>query len=129
MVTILSYLRSIRILWQDEAFRVAMGLAAGLVTTGTLVYMLLEHWSPLEALYFSVVTLTTVGYGDLSPKTDLGRAFTIIFILVGIGLIVALASRVVDSMVTSRAERLHQAGRGARPSGPDEASSQPAGES
>ncbi|KYG37989.1 transporter [Bacillus gaemokensis] len=41
----------------------------------------------IDALYFSVVTLTTVGYGDFSPQTDFGKIFTIFYICIGIGLV------------------------------------------
>jgi hypothetical protein len=119
MATIILFIRSFERLWNDETFRIIVGLATGLLVAGTVIYMVIEGWSPLEALYFSVVSLATVGYGDLAPKTDIGRAFTIVFILAGIGLIVALASRVVDSMVTDRAQRLHQAGGRAGPSDDD----------
>ena len=46
----------------------------------------------LDALYFSVVTLTTVGYGDFSPQTDIGKIFTIIYIIGGIGIIFGFMS-------------------------------------
>jgi hypothetical protein len=39
----------------------------------------------LNALYFCVVTLATIGYGDLHPETRLGKVFTIIYIFVGVG--------------------------------------------
>lgn len=41
----------------------------------------------MDSLYFSVITLTTVGYGDFSPQTPGGKIFTMIDILVGLGLI------------------------------------------
>jgi hypothetical protein len=126
MATILSFLRAFRNLMQDETFRVIVGLATGLLITGTVVYMLVEHWSPLDALYFSVVTLATVGYGDLAPQSDVGKAFTIVFVLAGVGIIVALASRIVDGMVSDRAERLHRRGGPMRPTGPDDGSPDPA---
>jgi len=54
---------------------------------GTVIYHFVEGWRWLDSLYFSVITLTTVGYGDLSPQTDFGKIFTIIYILTGIGII------------------------------------------
>ena len=49
--------------WERRSTSVVSGLAAGTLLTGTLVYHLLEDWSWVDSLYFSVVTLTTVGYG------------------------------------------------------------------
>lgn len=51
---------------------------------GTVAYMLLEKWSFVDSLYFSTVTLTTIGYGDLYPTTPASRFFTVIFIIVGV---------------------------------------------
>ena len=59
-----------------------MPLVAGaLVLTGTIVYWRFEDWTIIQALYFSVVTLTTVGYGDLTPTSAGTQIFTIIYIL------------------------------------------------
>ena len=113
MGTITAFIRAFRVQWHDETFRAIVGLAAGLLIAGTVIYTIVEGWSPLDALYFSVVTLTTVGYGDLAPTTDLGKGFTIVFILAGVGIIVAFASQVVNAMVADRTERVrarHAAG-------------------
>lgn len=105
MSTITAFIRAIRVMWQDESFRAIVGLAAALLVSGTVFYVIVEGWSPLDALYFSVVTLTTVGFGDFAPHTDLGKGFTIVFILAGIGIVVAFASQVVNAMVADRTER------------------------
>lgn len=63
-----------------------------LLATGTIFYSSVEKWSILDSLYFSVVTLTTVGYGDLSPTTTVGKAFTILYIFSGISIIAASIS-------------------------------------
>ncbi|MEI7690256.1 MAG: potassium channel family protein [bacterium] len=68
----------------------ASGAVISLLATGTIVYHYLEGWSWISALYFTVVTMATVGYGDLHPTTDLSRLFTIFFILFGVT--IALAS-------------------------------------
>ena len=58
-----------------------------LIGTGTFSYMALEGWNSIDAFYFSVSTLTTVGLGDLTPTTQESRLFTSFYILVGIALI------------------------------------------
>ena len=113
MGTITAFIRAFRVQWQDETFRAIVGLVAGLLIAGTVFYTIVEGWSPLDSLYFSVVTLTTVGFGDFAPQTDLGKGFTIVFILAGIGIIVVFASQVVNAMVADRTERVrarHAAG-------------------
>lgn len=66
---------------------VTLLLVATYLGSGVLFYSLHEGWDPLDALYFSMVTMSTVGYGDLSPSTTTSRCFTGAFILVGIVLV------------------------------------------
>jgi voltage-gated potassium channel len=61
---------------------------------------------PVDSLYFSVITLATVGYGDLAPVTTAGKLFTIIYILVGIGLFVAVARHLATGLATSRSKKV-----------------------
>ena len=59
----------------------ALPVVAGvLVLTGTTFYWQTEDWTFIQALYFSVVTLTTVGYGDFTPTSAGTQIFTIIYI-------------------------------------------------
>ena len=102
------FVEAIRAQMDDDAFRATLVLFVGLLVVGTLVYSFLEGWSLLDSLYFCVVTLATVGYGDLHPVTDLGKAFTIIYILTGVGVLVVFASRVVNTMVDRRSEVVHE---------------------
>lgn len=110
MRTFGAFVRAFRKLWADASFRALVGLAGGLLVTGTVVYAVVEKWSLIDALYFCVVTLSTVGYGDLAPKTELGRGFTIIYILVGVGIIFAGAARIVEVMVAERTARSQASG-------------------
>lgn len=57
-----------------------------LILVGTLVYSVLEGWTLFDSLYATIITITTVGYGDLSPQSQSGRIFAIFFTLVAIGL-------------------------------------------
>jgi voltage-gated potassium channel len=59
---------------------------------GTLGYMWLEDLSAGEAAYLTVITLTTVGYGDVVPRTGGGRLFTAALLLSGLGTVLYLAS-------------------------------------
>lgn len=72
---------------------------------GTVFYHLVERFSWLDALYFSVVTLATVGYGDFAPKTAAGKVFTIFYILIGITIFVALARVVLARFIDRRMSR------------------------
>ena len=57
-----------------------------LVLIGGIFYSFVEGWRFLDALYFSIVTITTLGYGDFVPLTDIGKVFTIIYSLSGIAI-------------------------------------------
>ena len=82
-----------------------MPLVAGvLVLTGTIFYWRFEGRTIIEALYFCIVTLTTVGFGDLTPTSAGTQILTIISILTGIGLGVALLSSVAQQYLRLNAE-------------------------
>ncbi|MGI8420294.1 MAG: potassium channel family protein [Candidatus Levyibacteriota bacterium] len=84
-LTLLRLFRGLRKGFKDPQFRSLGIFVLFLLLSGTIFYNQIEHWSYLDAFYFSVTTLTTVGLGDLAPKTDLGKIFTIIYIFIGVG--------------------------------------------
>lgn len=81
---------------------------------GTMCYQWIEGWSAVDALYFCVATLTTVGYGDLTPATDLGKLFTVGYITTGIGLFVSFATLIAQRLVTNAAAAAPQEATGAQ---------------
>lgn len=72
---------------EKYAYRLLVALVLLTLATGTVVYHLVEKFSWLNAYYFSVITLSTVGYGDLTPHTDFGKLFTTFYIFIGVGII------------------------------------------
>lgn len=72
--------------WDEHAYRVLAGAALGLVAIATVVYRILEDWSWVDSLYFSVVAISTVGFGDLVPTSDGAKLFTVAYIIVGISI-------------------------------------------
>jgi len=96
--------RTFRKAWQFPDFRGLAVITAAILALGTLFYHQVEGWSWLDSLYFCVVTLGTVGYGDLTPTTPQGKIFTIFYILIGIGLLVAFFSQLAQAFLNVRQE-------------------------
>lgn len=100
-----SFIGSLAAVVRDVHTR-AIGLALiGLLATGTVFYTIVEGWDPLDSLYFSVISLATVGYGDFTPTTDIGKIFTIFFVLAGVGVLVVFVSEVARQTI-SRTDRV-----------------------
>ncbi|MBN2645336.1 MAG: two pore domain potassium channel family protein [Desulfuromonadaceae bacterium] len=72
------------------------------IALSTLCFMLTEHLNFGEALYFSIVTISSVGYGDILPKTDAGRLFAMIFIVLGAITFLSLVGRATELMLNRR---------------------------
>lgn len=79
---------------QDDEYRDLLLTTIMILLIGTITYHYVEGWSIIDSLYFSVVTLTTIGYGDFAPKTDLGKLFTVLYIIVGIGMILSFINTI-----------------------------------
>ena len=86
---------------QIRLYRVLALSAVALVAFGTVVYQTLEDWSWVDSFYFSVVTVTTVGFGDITPTTDGAKLFTVLYIIMGISIVATF----LDSRMKFRAHR------------------------
>src|SRR3989442_4187278 len=82
-------------------FRIRYALMAlgGALLFGTVGFHLVEGWSLADSLYVTVQTLTTVGYGDLPPRSGTGRLFAVLVMLIGAGGVALAVSTIVQSVV------------------------------
>jgi hypothetical protein len=77
-----------------------------LIGFGTWSFRLLEEWTWAESFYFSVATLTTVGYGDIHPTSDESRVFTALYILIGVGIVIAALSTIGSKYLSTQEHEL-----------------------
>lgn len=82
---------------------IGIGWLLAILLIGSFGYVILEGWSFFEGLYMTVITLTTVGYGEVRPLSQTGRTFTILLIFLGVGfmfyVIMAIAQMVVEGQL------------------------------
>lgn len=81
-----------------------------MLVSGTIFFAEVEHWHWVDALWYCVMTLATVGTGDLTPHTDFGKLFSIVYIFMGIGTFLAavriIAQHALDQSEESPFEKL-----------------------
>jgi voltage-gated potassium channel len=88
-----------------KQYQILTAIAFIVLLSGTTFYHYVENWRWLDSLYFSVISLATVGYGDFSPKTDLGKIFTIFYLIIGLGIFAALLNNLIKSRMAKRSLR------------------------
>lgn len=74
-------------------------ISISLLVIGAVTYSITEHVSLAEAFWWAIATATTVGYGDISPHTFVGKIVALILMLVGIGVIGMLTSSITTYFV------------------------------
>jgi len=94
---------------RDPEFQtLAVGVGV-ILAIGTVFYSAVEGWGVLDSLYFCVTTLTTIGFGDPSPATALGKIFTIVYVIIGIGIIASFITMVATYERRERQEKRDRA--------------------
>ena len=102
LLTLLKLIRTFARAASDLEFRALAALVGVLLLSGSVFYMRFEGWSFVDSLYFCVMTMTTIGYGDFVPTTNLSKVFTILYTFTSIGAFVALAAKVANSMLSNK---------------------------
>ena len=76
-----------------------------MLALGTITFHFAEGWRWFDSFYFCVITLATVGYGDFTPKTDLGKIAVIFYIISGIGIFLAFVQAYFEFIKENRRKR------------------------
>jgi hypothetical protein len=97
-LVLLDVLRAIWALRRDRGFVVLALTAFVLFVGGSAFYWVWEDLGPLDSLYLSVMTLATVGYGDVRPETAAGKIFTMFFVIMGIGVLLAFLTSIAGQL-------------------------------
>lgn len=92
--------------------RIWLGVVLGAMAIGTAGYMILDPgWRLLDALYMTVITLTTVGFKEVNTLDDAGRVWTMILSLAGVGLIFGSVGIVAEYLVVEATSGRQEAKR------------------
>jgi len=89
-----------------KSIRLLLSLPIAVLAIGTLGFMILEGLSFIDALYFTIVTISTVGYGDISPTNTASKIFSIFLIFIGIGTFLAIITNITQILVQRGQNRI-----------------------
>jgi voltage-gated potassium channel len=90
---------------ETSLFRTIAITFIALVAGSTALFHYVEKWDWLDSFYFTIVTISTVGYGNLIPQTDLGKIANILLIIIGIGIFTVFVTQLVKRQGLRRLEK------------------------
>ncbi len=94
--------RGLTAAFRDNRVRGLLAFVFSLIGLATLFFATIEGWSYVDALYFAVMTIATVGYGDLTPATTAGKLGAVVYVIVGLGIFVAAVTAIADAVIAQR---------------------------
>ena len=107
------FIRIVSMLWRKREIRGLLVITFGTIFVGTWFYYQFEPtintW--VDAYYFTVITLTTIGYGDFSPTIPLTKLFTTVYVFIGLGIIAGLIGLVGEAVIHDANQRTEEHNR------------------
>ena len=79
---------NVKSLYHDtlKTLYISIGLMVFIISAGTIGYMVIEDYNFIDAVYMTVITIATVGFGEVVPLTDYGKIFTVFLIIISFGI-------------------------------------------
>ncbi len=81
---------------------VSILISIGIILFGSWGFMIIEGWNILDAFFMTVITLTTVGFGEVHQLSPEGRIYTIVLIFVGVGFFGYVGATIIQYMIEGR---------------------------
>ncbi len=92
-----------------RGFQLSIFMLLIIIASATTIYMLIEHMSLIDALYMTLITISTVGFGEVRPLSPGGRIFTMLLILLGVGVVTTTISNAIGIVLGPRLwQSIHQ---------------------
>jgi voltage-gated potassium channel len=104
-------MKIVRRLFSPEGLRDAAVFTAMTALGGGAAFAAVENKSTWQGVYWAVTTMTTVGYGDLSPKTDGGKAIAVVVMLIGIGFLTLVIGAIAQRFLVPSVEEIEEVER------------------
>jgi voltage-gated potassium channel len=92
----------------NSRLKIYLSVFVALLLIGITGFVFIEKFSLIDAIYFSIVTMSTVGYGDIHPQTDIGKLLALMLIIGGVGTFLGVIANITDFFVNRREEALRQ---------------------
>lgn len=88
--------------------RIYLAIFGFVLVLGTIGFMFAEDLSLIDAIYFTIVTIATVGYGDISPASAVGKALAVVLIVTGVGTFVSTLATATEVFLNRREHQVRQ---------------------